>query len=56
MASARKHFKATVKTRNAPETFAAFIADLLSGAVKATKMFVTGPANKPTIEYDDPNG
>lgn len=56
MASKKKQFKPKVKAHSRAETFAAFMADLLSGAIVATRMYVTGSANKPTIEYDDPNG
>ena len=56
MASKRKPFVARVKTRTAFDLFAAFIADLLSGAIKATHMVIGGSKHKPTISYDDPNG
>lgn len=56
MASKRKAYSPKGKPRSPAETFNEFIKDLLSGAIKATKMVVGGSPRKPDITYDDPNG
>jgi hypothetical protein len=39
------------------QIYAAFIADLLSGTVKAEKLYESRtPPGRLTLDYDDPNG
>jgi len=57
MASRRKRFRPTVKTRSAAAVYAAFMRDLLRDAIQATRLVVTGgTGNRPELSYDDPNG
>lgn len=56
MASKRKAYRAKTKTRTPQELFGAFMRDLLSGVIAATKLLVTGTPHKPDLSYDDPNG
>jgi hypothetical protein len=57
MASRRKKFRPTIKTRSSAQVFNEFIKDLLRGAIQATRLVVTGgTANRPELSYDDPNG
>ena len=57
MASARKPFNPKGKAPSLAHLFAAFIADLLLGDVRATALHVVDQGNgRKRLEYDDPNG
>lgn len=56
MASKRKVYRPKTKTHSPQEVFGAFMRDLLSGVIAATKLVVTGTPHKPDLSYDDPNG
>lgn len=56
MATARKAFTPKGKTPTEAHVYAAFIADVLDGTVKANKLIESRNAGKLALEYDDPNG
>lgn len=57
MASARKKFKPKKNAPDTRRTYAAFIGDLLDGAIRATKLIEGQDGQgRPDFEYDDPNG
>lgn len=53
----RKTFIPKGKTPTDAHRYAAFVADLLDGTVKATKLIESRDGSgKLVLEYDDPNG
>jgi hypothetical protein len=57
MATARKKFNPKGKVKTDIDTYNAFMADLLSGAVVAIKLVEGRKGNGALdLDYDDPNG
>jgi len=57
MATRRKSFKAKREAPSDKHQYAAFIADLLDGTVKASKLVESRDGRgRLVLDYDDPNG
>ncbi len=56
MATRRKRFTPPERTRRPEQVYAAFIARLLDGTVKADKLIERRNDKRVELTYDDPNG
>ncbi len=55
MASRRKSFRPTVKTRSSAAVYAEFMRALLAGEIEATRLIRTGGSgSRPEFDYLDP--